>query len=745
MNPQPIAQLLAAGRGAEALVSARAAVKAEPANPVAWSTLGAVLVQLGDPVEGESVLGEALRLAPDVMETRFNLALAARNRGDFAVARTRFEEILQRWPGEDSARFELAGVLVAVGADADALEHLEALLAKFPGQPQVLAHLAAAQAGAGRSEEAAKTCEALLASGKAGAGQVASVAYTLASLGRIEESVATARQAIDMSPNSLDVRSVAAGALAHAGYSAEALPHFAAVAMHRPRVASAWHKVGLAALAAGDAPNAVEAFRRQAELAPTDRSALTSLGAALNAADRYEEAIPVFQRGLEAGHRDASMLAALVHAKITVCDWRGLDALEAELRSVARTPTRTPAHPQTGLYVLTDPAEQRAWAENWARVEFAASFPPLARRTPREGRRLRVGYLSADFYSHATSYLMAAMLEAHDRSRFEVFAYSMAEDDGSQTRRRIESAVEHFVDIRGTPAHGAARRVAADSLDALVELGGYVKNSAVGLLALRPACVQVHFLGYAGTIGAPFVDYLVGDNVVIPPGGEANFTERVLRMPHCYQPNDPRRPLREPKPRSAYGLPDDALVLCSFNQSVKLRPGTFARWCNLLQALPKAVLWLPATAATITQRLLEAARSHGIDPARIVFAAHVPQEEHIARLRQADIAIDTFPYTSHTTASDALWAGVPLITTHGDTFASRVATSILTAAGFGEWAFGDAGRAFDATLALARDRAAREQARARLLSEVPRSPLFDAEGFARAFESHLEHAAGGAR
>jgi protein O-GlcNAc transferase len=745
LNPQTIAQLLAAGRGAEALAGARAAVKAQPANPTTWGTLGAVLVQLGDPVEGESVLGEALRLAPDVMETRFNLALAAKHRGDFATARARFEEILRRWPQEDSARFELAGVLVADGAEGDALAHLEALVAKFPGQPQVLAHLAAAQAGAGRAAEAAKTCDALLASGKAGAGQVASVAYTLATLGRVDESLAAARRAIAMSPNSIDVRSIAAGALAHAGNAAEAQPHFAAVALHRPRVASAWRKLGLAALAASDAPSAVEAFRRQVELSPTDRGALSSLGSALNAADRYEEAIPIFQRGLEAGYRDASMLAALVHTKITICDWQGLDALETELRAAARAPSRTPAHPQTALYIGTDPAEQRDWAENWARVEFATPFAPLAKRTPREGRRLRVGYLSADFYSHATSYLMAAMLEEHDRGRFEVFAYSTAADDGSATRRRIESAVEHFVDIQGMPAHHAARRIAADSLDVLVELGGYVKNSAMGLLALRPAPVQVHFLGYAGTIGAPFVDYLIADGVVAPEGGEANFTERILRMPHCYQPNDPRRALPQPKPRSAYGLPDDALVLCSFNQAMKYRPESFARWCALLQALPGAVLWLPATAASVVERLRGAVRSHGVDPSRLVFAPHVPQDEHIARVRHADIAIDTFPYTSHTTASDALWAGVPLVTTRGETFASRVATSILRAAGFGEWAFGDADRAFEATVALARDRAAREQLRSRIAAGVRASPLFDAAAFARAFEAHLEHAAGGSR
>lgn len=741
MNPDRIASLLAGGRAAEALAAAREAVEREPANALAWSTLGAVLVQLGDPVEGERVLAEALRLGPGAMETRFNLALAAKHRGEFAVARERFEEILAREAQDPAARFELAGVLIADGAEREALPYLQALDQEFPGQPQVLAHLAAAQAGTGEAQLAAQTCERLLGSAKAGAGQVASVAYTLASLGRIDEAVEAARRAIALAPNSIDVRSTAAGALAHAGHSAEALPHFAAVAVHRPRVATAWRKLGLAALAAGDGAQAVEAFRRQAELSPTDRWALASLGAALNSIDRYEEAIPVFERALAAGHRDAGMLAALVHAKATLCDWEGLDALEAELRAAAHVPSRTPAHPQTSLYILEDAAEQRAWAENWARVEFARPFAPLAARAPREGRRLRVGYLSADFYGHATAYLMAGLLDSHDRSQVEVFAYSTGEDDGSATRRRIEASAEHFADIRGLPAHVAARRIAADALDVLVELGGYVKNSAMGLLALRPAPVQVHFLGYAGTTGVPFVDFTVADGFVVPHGGERHFTERVLRMPHCYQPNDPRRGEAGRKPRAAFGLPDDALVLCSFNQAIKIRPAAFARWCALLAALPDALLWLPHPSEPVAARLRGAAQGHGIDPARVVFAPHLPQDEHMARLRHADVAIDTFPYTSHTTASDALWAGVPLVTAYGETFASRVAASILRAAGFGEWAFPDADRAFEATLALSRDKKAREDARSRLAGALPASPLFDVAAYARAFEALLEEAA----
>ena len=284
-------------------------------------------------------------------------------------------------------------------------------------------------------------------------------------------------------------------------------------------------------------------------------------------------------------------------------------------------------------------------------------------------------------------------------------------------------------------AASAARRIARDRLDVLLDMGGYVRNSPMRIASFRPAPVQGHFLAYPATTGAPFMDFIVADAFVVPPGSEAGFTEEVLRMPRCYQPNDPNRGEPASKPRAAYGLPDDALALCSFNQGVKFRPAAFARWCELLQALPGSILWLPGNGEASDKRLREFARARNVDPQRIVFAPFVAQDEHIARLRCADIAIDTFPCTSHTTASDALWAGVPLITTYGETFASRVAASVLHAAGCGDWAFDDPQRAFEATLAMARDKSLREKARARLGDRLRSSPLFDSAAYARALES----------
>ncbi len=767
MNPAGVAELLATGRARDALVHAREgaranpddaewlhllgaslhandeseqavarlqdAIRLAPNDPLPRNTLGAVLVEMGSPEDGEVELREALRLAPDYPEALFNLALALKQRGALDASRDTLQQLVRLAPDLAQARFELANVLAASGDAAAALPIYASLLDRFPANPRLVASLAGAHQRLGDHEVASALCDQALAAASIEAREIATIAYTLASLGRVEHARAAAARAIAMAPQSVEVRSLAGDALAHAGYPLEAQEQFAMVAVRRPRLASVLQKLGSASIAAGNWARAAQVFEDQRKLAPGDRTALQLLGVALTELGEREQAIRVFEEALDAGHRDAEMLSALVQVKGLACDWRGLDALEAELRERARAASPYPAQPQVGLYLAgVGAAEQRLWSENWARVAFPPVVP-VPMREARAGNRMRLGYLSSDFHDHATALLMAGMLERHDRSRFEVFAYSTGPDDSSGVRNRIVGAVDGFVDLRGLPPRLAAERIAADRLDVLVDLGGYVKNSRMDLLAYRPARRQGHFLGYPGTTGAPFVDFFVADALTVPPEGESGFSERVLRMPACYQPNDPRRVEPARRPRSDFGMPDDAIVLCSFNQGVKLREPAFDRWCRLLEALRGARLWIADNGEAANARLRKAAQARNVDPARIAFAPYVPQEDHMARLRNADIAVDTFPCSSHTTASDAVWAGVPLVTAYGETFASRVAASVLTAAGCADWAFPDVDRAFEATLALARQPEMRRTARARL-GAARGSPLFDAASFARAFE-----------
>ena len=730
------AALHANGAGREAVSTLRKAARLVPGDPVVWNTLGAVLVELGELEEGERALGEALRIRGDYLEAIFNLAVSLRRRGGLDEAKLLLARIRARWPEFAPAELELAMLLVEEGAAGAALPILQVLLQRYPEDPRLLANAAAAHQRLGQLERAEALCGEALARPDIAARDIAAVAHTLAAMGHADAAALAAGRAVAQEPQSADTRALAADALALAGRHSLAQEHYAFAAVRRPRVASLLERLGRASLAAGNAARAAEAFRDELRLAPQSRLAHYHLAIALGELGRHAEGAQVLAQAIERGHGDAEILSALAGFKARDCDWEGLEELVTQLRQVAKVPGPWPAQPQASLYLTgVGAAEQRVWAQNWAAARFAPGMPMRRDELPREGRRLRLGYLSADFYGHATAHLMAGMLEHHDRSRFEVIAYSAGADDGSALRKRVEQAVERFVDIRDLPTRAAAKKIAADRLDVLVDLGGYAKGSRMEILALRPARLQGHFLGYPATTGAPFVDFFVGDAVTIPGESESWFSERILRMPACYQPNDPPSALPGIRPRAEFGLAEGALVLCSFNQGYKIQRPVFEYWCRLLQALPGACLWLLDSGAAANGRLAALAKARGIDPSRLIFAPYASQSEHLARLQGADIALDTFPCGSHTTASDVAWAGVPLIALTGETFASRVSASVLSATGCSDWAFDDHDKAFEATLAMARDPRMRENARSRLAEARRSSPLFDTAAFARDFEA----------
>jgi predicted O-linked N-acetylglucosamine transferase (SPINDLY family) len=377
----------------------------------------------------------------------------------------------------------------------------------------------------------------------------------------------------------------------------------------------------------------------------------------------------------------------------------------------------------------------RRYAEAGAGSQL--QMPPLVQRRPQPKARLRIGYLSADFHAHATVYLLAGVLEHHDAAHVELILYSYGPASSSGERQRLLERADAFHDLRELSDEAAARRIADDHIDILVDLKGYTVGQRPGITALRPAPLIVNWLGYPGSLGHPrMADYLIGDPVVSPPEHAAHFSEALALLPHCYQPNDNRRPLEPAPSRADAGLPATGLVFCSFNQTYKLRPETFAWWCRLLAAVPSSVLWLwQPKHETGVANLRRAAAGHGIAPERLVFAPSLPQAGHLARLQLADLALDSFPVCSHTTASDALWAGVPLVTRRGETFVSRVAASLLTAAGLADLVTASDEACFELALALATDPARLAAVRERLRGNRLTCPLFDTAGYTRDLEA----------
>ncbi|ODU10837.1 MAG: hypothetical protein ABS84_02390 [Rubrivivax sp. SCN 71-131] len=490
---------------------------------------------------------------------------------------------------------------------------------------------------------------------------------------------------------------------------------------------------------------AIDAHLQALALNITDANAHYQLGLCFNELVMKIEAAQCFETALAmgAGSHELGIRALLAYFARDACHWSGagnaLSELERTLHALPDDAALS-ATPFAHVTLQDDPADLLKASRMLARqlAQGAQPLPPRASDWRPEGaRRLRVGYLSADFHQHATCILMAEMLEQHDRARFEVTLYSHGRDDGTDMRRRIEAACEHFVDLRSSTDREAAERIRADGCDLLIDLKGYTAHNRFAIFAWRPAPVTATFLGFPGTTGADYVDYFIGDPVVTPLSHQPWYSEQIAQMPVCYQPNDRQRPLPAPPARSDEGLPEDALVLAGFNQPYKISPEVFDVWCGLLHELPQAVLWLLHWNDQSRANLEREAAARGVDPARIVWAARKLPAEHMARMPLADLFLDTWPCNAHTTASDALWAGVPVVTFAGRTFASRVASSLNHAVGLPELACADVEGYVRTVLALALDPARRSALRQRLAQARNDSPLFDSQRFTRDFEALL--------
>ena len=363
---------------------------------------------------------------------------------------------------------------------------------------------------------------------------------------------------------------------------------------------------------------------------------------------------------------------------------------------------------------------------------------------PETDARIRVAYFSGDFRVHPISYLMAELFELHDPARFEVNLVSYGPDDGSDIRKRI-AAAGRFVDVHGLPDDTVRERIRALQPDILIALQGYTEGSLSRLLARRMAPLQVNWHGYPGTMGADFIDYIIADSLVVPAGAEHFYTEKIVRLPDCYQPNDRQRTVASAQPRAAYGLPETGVVFCSFNQVAKIRPEIFNLWLDLLGEINSSVLWIMASPQA-EQNLKRVASERGVDPERLVTAPRLPlMADHLARYRVADIALDTYPYGSHATASDALWAGCPVVALAGETFASRVSGSLLNAIGLPELVTHCREEYKRLLLHLAQCAPYRQEVRARLQTQRDTAPLFDTPRFARNLERAYEAMLGRAR
>ncbi|MEZ5995150.1 MAG: tetratricopeptide repeat protein [Hyphomonadaceae bacterium] len=532
--------------------------------------------------------------------------------------------------------------------------------------------------------------------------------------------------------------------LAQQGDTAAALASLRAALAVNPDFAPAHINLGSALERQGDAAAAVEQWKAGLERmsAITGDSIeykitlLKQVSRVLSDNQQHDGAETALMQCLDLNIDQRDVVEQYAAMRLAQCKW-----------PIAETPTKltrssfiTRFHPLSACAYADDPLQHLGLAHRYAN----AVAPPrgIARTSDRrdaplgQGRRLRVGYVSSDLRAHAVGYLMANLFETHDRSAVEIFVYycGIPADDG--IHQRIKGAAEHWTDIRKLSDDEAAARIAEDEIDILIDVNGHTRDARLGVFARRPAPIQVNWLGYPGTMGSTYHHYIIADDWIVPPENELYFSEHVLRLP-CYQPNDRNRIVDEAPPeRRDHGLPDNAFVFCCFNAAHKVTRFSFERWMAILNQVPDSVLWLLDYNGETNARLRAAAESHGVAGDRLVFAKKIPNPRHLARYPLADLFLDTAPYGAHTTASDALWMGVPVLTLSGRSFASRVCGSLLRAAGLPETICATPEAFIARAVALATDdRLSLESYRDRLAANRDTCTLFDIEGLTRKLEA----------
>ncbi|MEX0809815.1 MAG: tetratricopeptide repeat protein [Dongiaceae bacterium] len=563
----------------------------------------------------------------------------------------------------------------------------------------------------------------------------------LATAARLDEAIEHFEAASRLTPDDAGMLANYGRALRQLGRRGEAETAFRRITGRQPERADAWHGLGQLALDRDDPETAVRHLRNAAERDPKSVTILADFGSALRAANRIEAALEIYRRALAINPENGPVLARMTHQLERACAWSEAAALRTRL--IAKSDAaiaagqRSDELPFAQLAYEDDPARILALARNVSAGIAARAGAPLAPAQPNRSpdRVLKIGLLSHDFRNHAVAQLSHRVIGRLDRGAVHVSAYSTGPDDGSPLRHAIADHVDRFRDIRALSHREAANTIRTDAIDILVDLTGHTAGSRLDIAALRPAPVQASWLGYPGTSGADFIDWLIADAHVLPKGDERFCSEAICRLPDTYLPADDRQAIATAVPsRASQNLPENGFVFCSFNNMHKIEPVMFALWMDLLREVPGSVLWLHAYSEIAASNLRAAAAAKNVDPARLVFADKPTKDVHLARASLAGLALDTRLYNGHTTTVDMLWAGLPVVTATGRTFQARVSSGLLASIGLPELIASDLAGYKAIALGLARDPAKLALLREKLADNRRTTPLFDATRFAR----HLE-------
>jgi predicted O-linked N-acetylglucosamine transferase (SPINDLY family) len=726
---------LGTGKLAEALELIGDALKSNPDDTGALSNYGYALIRAGRLPEALASYDRALAIGPKTAETLCNRAniLWEFDRPEEALAG--YDEALAIKPNLPEALISRSNALRHLHRFEEALESCDRALAIRPNDANGWNNRGVALAALHRNEEALASYERALAIRADFAQALGNRAGALLAMKRFEEALQSCARALTIAPNNAEALGNRGGALLGLMRPVEALASCDRALAIKPNLIEALSNRGHALRDLKRFEEALAVYDRVLAIAPQSAEAFFDRGSILSDLGRLEEALENYEKARDFNHPQALGLAA--NMALDLCDWTRT-ARYAQAIKVQVAAGTAVVLPFILLGYSGDAALQLKCARDYVQDRIATRQSPAWGGSAYRHDRIRIAYLSSDLRTHPMASVVAELFELHDRSRFEVFAFSLGDDDQSGVRARLVKGVDHFIDVRSKSDREAARLLRENEVDIIIDLNGHTKNARPEILSQRPAPLQVSYMGYPGTMGADFIDYIIADEIVLPVHQQVFFSEKIVYLPGSYWANDSKRTVAEATPsRKDAGLPEQGFVFCCFNNNRKIAAAVFDNWMRLLGQVPGSVLWLLTDNPSACNNFRQAAAAAGIDPGRLVFAARVESAEHLARHRLADIVLDTLPYNAHTTASDALWMGVPVVTCLGEAFAGRVAASLLHAVGLPELVTQSLNDYEALALRLAQNPSALLELRQKLEQNRLTHPLFDTNLFRRHFESAL--------
>jgi protein O-GlcNAc transferase len=662
-------------------------------------------------------------------------ALALHKQGRLDDAESRYRVVLASAPANFDALHLLGIVQYQKGRHEAAIELFDRAIGVGPNDPFGHFNRALALDALGRPEEALAGWDRVLQIKPDYAEAHVNRGNALAQLKRFEDAVLSYDRALRIKPGFADALNRRGAALVELKRYNDALACWDRLLQLDPKNAAAYANRAVTLEGLNRYDEALMSYERAIALEPNSAQIYANRGSLLAVElKRYEQAISDYEQVLRLDREYPYARGHLLHTRLHCCDWRHLESEAKALEEGVRQRKRV-CWPFTFQAISQSPADLKTCAEI-----FAADHPPgkaLWRGEHYRHDKIRLGYVAGEFRAHAIPYLTAGLFDSHDKSRFEIHAFDSGIDDGSPVRKRLTAAFDSFTYISRQSDAAAAKSIREREIDILIDLNGYAGRERIDVFALRPSPLQVNYLGFPGTMGATFMDYIVADRILIPESEQLHYSEKVVCLPDTYQANDSRRRIAERTPtRVEMGLPETGFVFATFNSSYKYTPSKFDIWMRLLRAVDGSVLWILETNDAAPRNLKREAEARGVAAERLIFARHVKLEDHLARQGLADLFLDTLPYNGHTTASDALWAGLPVLTCAGSAFAGRVAASLLNAIGLPELVTHNLADYEALALHLARDKAALAAIKAKLHANRLTMPLFDTDRFRR----HLEAA-----